>query len=192
MKIKSIKTSLLGQTVPTNINGVAGRYIEEHMQQEGWPTDLRGAGADIPAYGLEIKSRDKDAVSAHTVGTMLPTDIISKSYPSSIIFEKLQQQFRVITKDQVVVSTTVYNFAHPKIQVIFNDGYETCRQKLAADLAAGKESSNYIRGNDCCFFERQRGKTSYKFRIFKNKMAVLEAMAMRSKQYELLFGGDDL
>ena len=36
MKIKSVKTSLLGQTVPTNINGVAGRYIEEHMQQEGW------------------------------------------------------------------------------------------------------------------------------------------------------------
>ena len=187
MKIKSIKTSLLGQTVPTNINGVAGRYIEAHMQQEGWPTDLRGAGADIPIYNLEIKSRDKDAVSHHTVGAMLPADIISKSYSSSIIFEKLQQQFRVITKDQVVVSTTVYNFAHPKIQVIFNNGYETCRQKLAAG-----DESNYIRGNDYCFFERQRGKASYKFRIFKNKMAVLENMAMRSKQYELLFGVDNL
>ena len=52
MKIKSVKTSLLGQTVPTNINGVAGRYIEEYLQQEGWPTDLRGAGADVPKYNL--------------------------------------------------------------------------------------------------------------------------------------------
>jgi hypothetical protein len=113
MKIKSIKTSLLGQTVPTNINGVAGRYIEAHMQKEGWPTDLRGAGADIPVYSLEIKSRDKDAVSHHVVGTMLPTDIILTSYLDSIICKKLQQQLRVITKDQVVISTTVYDFAHP-------------------------------------------------------------------------------
>ena len=60
MKITNIKTSLLGQSVPTNINGVAGRYIEEYMQQEGWPTDLRGAGADVPIYSLEIKSHDKD------------------------------------------------------------------------------------------------------------------------------------
>ena len=187
MKIKSIKTSLLGQTVPTNINGVAGRYIEEYLQQEGWPTDLRGAGADVPKYNLEIKSRDKDAVSHHVVGTMLPTDIISTSYSDSIIFEKLQQQFRVITKDQVVVSTTVYDFDHPKIQKIFKDGYETCRRQLAAG-----SQSNYIRGNNYCFFERQRGKISYQFRIFKNKMAVLESMAMRSKQYDRLYSGDEL
>jgi hypothetical protein len=187
MKITNIKTSLLGQSVPTNINGVAGRYIEEYMQHEGWPTDLRGAGADVPMYSLEIKSRVKDAVSHHTVGAMLPTDIISKSYLDSIIFEKLQQQFRVITKDKVVVSTAVYDFAHPKIQAIFKEGYETCRQQLAAG-----SQSDYIRGNDYCFFERQRGKTSYKFRIFKNKMAVLESMAMRSKQYDRLYSGDEL
>ena len=186
MKIKSIKTSLLGQTVPTNINGVAGRYIEEYLQQEGWPTDLRGACADVPKYNLEFKSRDKDAVSHHVVGTMLPTDIISTSYLDSIICKKLQQQLRVITKDQVVISTTVYDFAHPKIQEIFKDGYETCQQQLAAG-----SQSDYIRGNDYCFFERQRGKTSYKFRIFKNKMAVLESMAMRSKQYDRLYSGDE-
>lgn len=182
MKVKTINTALVGETVPTHINGQAGRYIENYIKDEGWPVDTRNSGADIPQYQLEIKSRDRDAVSHHTVGSMLGEDIKNTDYRSSVICQKLQQQFRVTTQDQVVVAAKVYDFSDPKIQKIFEDGYEKCREELINQC-----QDNYIRGNDFCFMETRPGKTSYKFRIYKNKMAVLEGMAMRSSQFNYLF-----
>lgn len=185
MKITAVNTPMIGQAVPTNQFGHAGRFCEQYLQLNGWPVDSASSGADIPQYQLEIKSRDIDAVSHHTVGTMLPDTIKKTAYKHSLICKKLQQQFRIKIKDQVVVDATVYDFSHPKIQKIFENGYENARQTLCQN-----QEQNYVRGNEFCFFERQNGKTSYKFRIYKNKMQTLEHMAMRARQYDMLYNED--
>jgi len=182
MKVKKITTSLVGTTVPSHINGQAGRYIENYIKDEGWPVDTRSSGPDVPQFQLEIKSRNRAAVSHHTVGSMLAKDIVATDYRSTVICQKLQQQFRVTTQDQVVVDATVYDFSDAKIQKIFQDGYEKCREALTKNC-----QDHYIRGNDFCFMETRPGTSSYKFRIFKNKMTVLEGMAMRSSQFNRLF-----
>jgi hypothetical protein len=172
-KIKQVK-HLVGQSVPPKTNGAAGREIEEIMVAHGWPMDRHGQGIDVPAYGFEVKSRDLDSTSAQSIGKMLPEDIKVKSYSESPIHDKVQQQLRVKTQDQVIVSADMYDFSNPYIQEKIEESYESARAKIIAG-----DESNYIPGGPFGYFERTNPKTSrsYDFRLTDSAMTKLENMA---------------
>ena len=172
-KIKQVK-NLVGQMVPPKTHGAAGREIEEIMEAQGWPMDRRGQGVDVPTYGFEVKSRDLDSTSAQSIGKMLPEDIKVTAYPDSPIHDKIQQQLRVKTQGQVIVSADMYDFSNPFIQKKIEESYEAARAKIIAG-----DNSNYISGGAYGYFERTNPKTSrsYDFRLTDGAMIKLENMA---------------
>lgn len=172
-KIKQVK-HLVGQPVPPKTHGAAGRAIEEIMESQGWPMDRHGQGIDVPVYGFEVKSRDLDSTSAQSIGKMLPDDIKVMPFFKSPIYDKIQQQLRVKTQDQVIVSADMYDFSNPFIQQKIAESYETAREKIIAG-----DVSNYISGGPFGYFERTNPKTSrsYDFRLTNGAMQKLENMA---------------
>ena len=172
-KIKQVK-NLVGQSVPPKTHGAAGREIEEIMSAQGWPMDRRGQGVDVPAYGFEVKSRDLDSTSAQSIGKMLPEDIKVTAFPDSPIHDKIQQQLRVKTQSQVIVSADMYDFSNPFIQQKIEESYETARAKIVAG-----DDNNYVSGGPYGYFERTNPKTSrsYDFRLTDSAMVKLENMA---------------
>jgi len=171
-KVVRLKANMVGKLVPSNFGGAAGRYIEKELGEQGYPMS-NAPGPDIPEIETEVKSRDLDAVSAHTVGRMTPEDIKLTPYRESVIYGKLQRQYRVKTKDQVIVSAEVYNFSILHIQEKIEKCYEAARQKIIQG-----DQSDYILGGYYGFFERQaNGPRSYQFRFTDGAMKKLEAMS---------------
>lgn len=172
-KIKQVK-NLVGQPVPPKTHGAAGRAIEKMMEAQGWPMDRHGQGVDVPAYGFEVKSRDIGSTSAQNIGKMLPEDIKVTPYSKSPVHDKVQQQLRVKTQDQVIVSADMYDFTNPFIQQKLEESYEAGRAKIIAG-----DDSNYIYGGPYGIFERTSPETSrsYEFRLTDSAMQKLENMA---------------
>jgi hypothetical protein len=172
-KIKQVK-HLVGQSVPPKTHGAAGREVEEIMAAHGWPMDRHGQGIDVPEYGFEVKSRDLDSTSAQSIGKMLPEDIKVTPYSNSPIHDKVQQQLRVKTQDQVIVSADMYDFSNPHIQQKIEESYEAARARIIAG-----DDSNYVSGGPFGYFERTNPKTSrsYDFRLTNGAMQKLENMA---------------
>lgn len=171
-KVISLKAKIVGETVPPKTHGAAGRDIENKLCAQGFPMSNQ-PGPDIPAVGLEVKSRDIDSTSAQSVGSMLPEDIISTPYPKSVICKKLQQQYRVKHKDQVIVSAEVYDFSPSYIQDRIERSYEAARQKIIAG-----DCSDYVYGGPYGYFERTvKGSRSYQFRVADGAVKKLESMA---------------
>jgi len=172
-KIKQVK-HLVGRTVPPKTNGAAGREVENIMAAHGWPMHRHGPGVDVPAYGFEVKSRDVDSTSAQNIGKMLPEDIKVTPYSESPIHDKIQQQLRVKTQNQVIVSADMYDFTNPFIQQKIEESYEAARAKIIAG-----DDSNYIYGGPYGIFERTSPKTSrsYDFRLTDGAMTKLENMS---------------
>lgn len=171
-KVISLKAKLVGEAVPPKTHGAAGRDIEHQLRAQGFPISNQ-PGADMPSIGVEVKSRDIDSTSAQSVGTMLPEDIIKKSYRESVIYEKLQQQYRVKTKDQKIISAEVYDFSSPYIQEKIEESYEAARQKIIAG-----DYGDYIYGGPYGYFERTvKGSRSYQFRVSDGAVKKIEAMS---------------
>jgi hypothetical protein len=172
-KIKQVK-HLVGRTVPPKTNGAAGRAIEEMMEAHGWPMDRHSQGIDVPAHGFEVKSRDLDSTSAQSIGKMLSEDIKVTPFSKSPVHDKIQQQLRVKTQGQVIVSADMYDFTNPYIQQKIEESYEAARAKIIAG-----DDSNYVSGGTYGYFERTNPKTSrsYDFRLTDSAMKKLENMA---------------
>lgn len=172
VKITSLKANLVGEKTAPKTYGAAGRDIENQLREQGYPISNE-AGPDLPTIGVEVKSRDVDATSAQSVGSMLPEDIINTPYYKSVICQKLQQQYRVKHKDQVIVSADIYDFSSSYIQQRFEASYEAARQKLI-----NGERGNYIPGGEYGYFERTvKGSRSYQFRVSNGAVKKLEIMA---------------
>jgi hypothetical protein len=171
-KITRLKVNIVGESIASTFGGASGRDGEKKLIKRGIPLS-NGPGADIPECDFEVKTRDLDATSAHTVGTMLPEDIITTPYKESTIYHKLQQQYRIKSKDRIIVSAEVYDFSAPHIQEKIEKCYEEARQKIIQG-----DESNYISGGSYGFFERQTdGPRSYQFRFTDGAMKKLEAMS---------------
>ena len=171
-RVVRLKANMVGKSVPSNANGAAGRYIHEELGEQGFPMS-NAPGPDIPEIETEVKSRDLDAISAHTVGRMTPEDIKSTPYRESMIYQKLQRQYRVKTRDQVIVSAEIYDFSASHIQEKIEQCYEAARKKIIQG-----DERNYIPGGYFGFFERQAdGPNSYQFRFTDGAMKKLEAMS---------------
>lgn len=171
-KIVGLKTNLVGETVSPKTHGAAGRDIENRLRAQGFPISNE-SGPDLPSIGVEVKSRDVDATSAQSVGSMLPEDIIKTPYHESVICKKLQQQFRVKHKDQVIVSADMYDFSPKYIQERIETSYEAARQKIIVG-----DDGDYISGGPYGYFERTvKGSRSYQFRVSNGAVKKLEIMA---------------
>ena len=89
----------IGDRIPmTQEHGNIGRYIEYSIKRKGYALN-RGKGIDLKGLHLEIKTRLADSTSGHTVGAMLPTDIVETEWENSNIHDKVQKQYRVEYKD---------------------------------------------------------------------------------------------
>jgi len=171
-KVKNLKLkiSLVGESVPNKTNGMAGRYIENLIEDKGIPIN-REATIDTPLF--EVKSRDLDAVSAHTIGGMKLDDIKITSWEDSPIFKKFQQQYRVKTKDNIVVSNEIYDFSGWAAQDLLKEAYNECRKKII-----NGDVNNYIYGTKYGYFEKtNKNSNVWCFRIRDNSMKKLEKIA---------------
>jgi hypothetical protein len=184
VKITGLNVNIVGMSVPNKEFGHAGRAIEQILIDQGIPIDSTAAGADIkhPGYNpLEVKSRDVDATSAQGVCKMLPEYIKVTPYCQSIVFEKMQQQYRVKTKDQLIISGEVYDFSPEYIQDLIEEAYEAARKKLI-----NGNDDPYIYGTAWGYLEQTvKGSKSYEFRISNNAMKKLENTSKST--YKTLF-----
>jgi hypothetical protein len=172
-KIKTLKTSLVGRTL-TGVNGSErGHEVERIMINDGFPVDVHAKGPDIRSIGVEIKNRDIDSASPHTVGSMTIDYIIATCYPDTYIAEKLQQQLRVKVKDNVVQSADVYDFSSKTIQNLIKQSYEAGRQ-----LIINGDRHSYISGGKFGYFEQKTGSVnSYSFRLSNYAMKAIERIS---------------
>ena len=168
---------LIGQAVPTNQHGHAGRYIEDRIEGMGIRIN-RGAGCDILVLGLELKSRDLGATSPQNISTMTPQQVCNTAYRDSVIFDKFQQQLRVFTQDQFIVDAGVYDFSPEHIQHLIEQAYEHGRAEIQRCMAAPNSVLPvYVYGTEYGYWERICGASSFTFRINAGAYEKLERMA---------------
>lgn len=170
IKVKKLKVDLTGMKVPKD-HASAGMYVENLLISRGYQLQ-KGYGADLKEYNVEVKTRDKDATSPHTIGSMQLSDIIKKDYDASVVKEKMQQQFRVITKDQIIIKNYIVDFSSKIVQEKIREAYE-----LGRNLLAHGYMDSYIPGSYWGFFERKKKSNSYTFRITDTAMKQLEDMS---------------
>jgi hypothetical protein len=184
MKIKTLNIDLVGTKVPDKYNGEAGRYIEDLLRQKGLAISTkRGPDTSVHNIPIEVKSRDVDSISAETVATMTPDEILKTPYEESLVCEKFQTQFRVYTKDNVVIKNILCNFGdHPGVQGIAKSAYENVRERMKNEGPYG----TYYLGNKYAYFE-QTGKSGLSFRFRKGKLEELEKMAEMKSEFNNLF-----
>jgi len=149
--IKSLKHTLIGKRVPDKFNGEAGRYVEYLLGLDGFLVSERGVDLYLHNQGIEVKTRDIDSTSPHTLGTMTTAAIIQTPYEYSPMFDKFQKQFRVKTQNNVIISAEVYDFSIPHIQEKIKEGYENGRKQIADG-----NTYSYIQGNKWCYWEEAK------------------------------------
>jgi len=172
VKVFKLAENLIGQTLPTNHGGHAGRALEKLLETMGIEIN-RGQGCDWKVYGVEFKTRDINATSPQTVATMSPKDIKNTAYEHSVISEKFQQQLRVYTKNNVIIDARMYDFSAPYIQSLVKSAYDHAR----AQLIIGTDD-DYVYGGEYGYFERTNPRSkSYSFRIHVGAFEKLERMA---------------
>ena len=171
-KVTKLKTTLVGMTVPNSTNGHAGRFVESELIHQGFQVDTRGT-IDIPGLDLEVKTRNLDAISAQTVGSMTPENIKITPYRQSTVYEKIQRQFRVYIRDNTIVGAKVVDFSWDIIQDKIEESYELARNRIIEG-----NTDNYVSGGPYGYFERTvKGSSSYDFRLRDTAMKKLENMA---------------
>jgi hypothetical protein len=169
---------LIGLVVPTNLGGHAGRAVEEFLKRIGVPI-TNGAGSDFTIqvtilgiiYHIEVKSRDKNAISPHTVGTINSCNLNSK-YEHSTLWQKLQYQVRVMTENNIVTDAKLYDLTIPHIQEKFKNAYDHGIKQI---IASPSIATTHIDGH-WAYFERQTD-TSFQFRLSKDDMPAILRMA---------------
>jgi hypothetical protein len=182
VRVKQFKLAdqLIGRRLPTNHGGHAGRALENLLESMGVEIN-RGKGCDSLVYRVEVKSRDLDATSPQTVATMAPEDIATVSYKDSVVCEKFQQQFRVYTKDGVIVDARVHDFSVPHIQEKLETAYNNAQVQFILGTVG-----DYVYGSEYGYFERTNPDSrSYSFRINVGAFEKLESMA--ASTYKTLF-----
>ena len=183
-KIKTLKIAeqLIGQTLPPTYGGASGRGLELLMISLGIPLQ-NGSGADWKLFGLEVKSRNLEATSPQTIGTILPENMMVTDWTNSSVAEKFQQQFRVHTRNNIIVSARVYDFSPKFIQDKLSKAWDILKDCVELELVAQANDPThelplYIPGTRYGYLERQENIRSYHFRMSSVAMEELEGMAL--------------
>jgi hypothetical protein len=177
-KIKKLNLTkqILGKNLGTNQNGHAGRQMENMLEDMGVEIN-RGHGPDIKRFGLEVKTRERDAVSAQTIATMHINDIVDTDYEHSHVREKFQQQLRVYTKQGTVTHADVYDFSAAWIQHTVKIAYDHARQQLIQANSSGAHiACTRVNGHFGYFESRPDSPNTYSFRVSAANMNRFERM----------------
>jgi len=176
VKVFKLAEQLIGQQLPTNQGGHAGRAAEDLVEQLLGITLNRGKGTDVKIWGWEIKTRKRTATSAQTVCTMSSNDIVILPYKSSPVYEKFQQQLRIYTNElDIIDEAVVVDFDQPHIQELIESAYEHGRKQIVNNPDIGyTEYSGYWGYFEQCHLPNS---TAYSFRISGADMDRLEDMA---------------
>jgi len=169
---------LIGIDLGTNQHGHAGRALEDLLEQWGWPIN-RGAGPDILVFGLEIKTRDEEAVSAQTITSMNIRDILDQDYDQSAVRAKFQQQLRILTCGGRIRDAEVFDFSGDSVQDLIRRAYRHARAQL---IQAHEQQQDLVRTAYTGFygyFERCNplSATTYSFRLNDADMTVMENLS---------------
>ena len=174
-KIKRIKAAekLVGKKISTNEFGHAGREVEKLLEELGIKIN-RGSGPDILDWGVEVKTRKTSATSAQSVTTMSVDDIKNTAYYDSPVYKKFQQQLRIKTNDDdVITEVDIYDFDQPHIQEKVEAAYEHAREQLIKNPNLEYTPYEGYYG----YFEKKTNSSSYDFRISDRDMKTFERMA---------------
>jgi len=184
VKVFKLAGQLIGQQLPTNQGGHAGRAAEDLVEQLLGIILNRGKGTDVKIWGWEIKTRKRTATSAQTVCTMSSNDIVILPYKSSPVYEKFQQQLRIYTNElDIIDEAVVVDFDQPHIQELIESAYEHGRKQIVNNPDIGyTEYSGYWGYFEQCHLPNS---TAYSFRISGPDMDRLEDMAQST--YNELF-----
>ena len=158
-------------------NGNIGRWLEKELRKSGYTVNT-GKGIDLKKLGIEVKTRTEGSTSGHTVGAMLPHDIVQQDWtPGNNMFDKIQRQFRVyhkvneLTGYNIVTSALIHDFTDEKIQTKLKESWDHCRAYLVQNTGLTPE---YIRGqNKWAYLELQEN-GYYQFRITPGYMKEME------------------
>lgn len=179
----------VGSIIPMKeCNGNIGRWVEDKLEENGYSIN-RGKGIDLENLDIEVKTRKIDSTSGHTVGAMLPQDIINTDWHQSNIRNKIQKQYRVkhkenpLTGDNVVVSAQVYDFTDEEIQTKLKEAWDHCRGVLAQGC-----TDNYIRGVDKWAYLELQENGYYQFRITPGIMKKMESI-VNTNRTKMFFVG---
>lgn len=181
VKVKSVKTGIVGEVFNNRRPGETGIEIEDYFKGEGWNLQ-NGEGADCLDYGIEIKSRNINSRSAYTIGRMSPEKIIDTPYKDSPIRDKLRSQLKVTHNDGYVTSAEIFDLTHPYIQERLREAYEDGREQLA-----NGKTKNYIKCKGWGFFEKASTESSYQFRLTPKEMRNLEAAVKNVSAFDSHF-----
>lgn len=189
--IKLNKAIEVGTVIPMNqYNGNIGRWAEDDIEDKGYPVN-RKKGIDLPGYGLELKTRMENSTSGHTVGAMLPEDIVQQEWKAgNNIFNKVQRQYRVyykvndLTGENIVTRAQVYDFTDEEIQAKLKESWDHCRGYLVENPG---HTPQYIRGKDHWAYLELQPNGTYQFRITHKYMKEMERISdfNRSKLFSI-------
>lgn len=179
----------VGTVIPMEeCNGNIGRWVEDQLEDNGYTVN-RGKGIDLQKLGIEVKTRKQDSTSGHTVGAMLPQDIINTDWEHSNIHDKVQKQYRVkhkvseLTGDNLVTSASVYDFTCDEIQAKLKEAWDYGQSIMKQGVFP-----DYIRGEDhWAYFEMQEN-GYYQFRITPGYMSTMESIAKVNRTKLFQFG----
>jgi len=171
----------VGTVIPMEeCNGNIGRWVEDQLEDNGYIVN-KGKGIDLKRLGLEVKTRMENSTSGHTVGAMLPQDIIHYDWAAgNNIFDKVQRQYRVyhkvnvLTEDNIVTSAQVYDFTDLDIQNNLKEAWDHCKAVLAQNPGINWD---YIRGDGKWAYLELQENGYYQYRITPGYMKQMESIA---------------
>ena len=184
VKVFKLAGQLIGQELPTNQGGHAGRAAEDLVEQLLGMSLNRGKGTDVKIWGWEIKTRKRTATSAQTVCTVSTNDVKILPYKLSPVYEKFQQQLRIYTNAlDIIDEAVVVDFDQPHIQKLIEEAYEHGRKQIIKhpDIGYTEYSGHWGYFEQC----HLPNSTAYSFRISGADMDRLEDMAQST--YNELF-----
>jgi hypothetical protein len=186
-KVTKIKKDYRGTVLPPTMYGQAGHGFEDILKADGVDIDSQAEGPDVSAVGLEVKTRNKNASSAFSVGCMSANRVKTTKWEDSVFCEKLQQQLIAFTDDRNYVNNTVtsckvYDFSIKCVQQVFKEAYETARAKIIQG-----NTKNYVSGTEFGYLERSNSKKSYQFRYSNAAFEKLDRMIHSVDTFDTFF-----
>jgi hypothetical protein len=172
--LTNIRKNLLGVELETNINGNAGRDFENKLENLGYYVN-RSFGIDLPMLGWEVKTRKESAISAQTITSMHPDDIVKTPYMMSPVYEKFKKQLRVYTNDgDIIIKIDVFDFDKDIIQTPVKASYENARKILISN-----RNINYIpyKGLSVYFEKTRHDRPELDIRLSTSTMQKFESMS---------------
>ncbi len=174
IKIKKLKTSVVGKKVPKQQKGNEGN-VGRHLHEE---MGASKHGVDSPILDMDLKTRKRSSKAPHTTGTMTFDDIMNTEWENTTFAQKLQNRCHVVhddtfSEDNEVVSQEIFDFRGQDIQDLLKRDFDIAKAKLKA---SGKGTTGTIVGGEFGMFEHRGGNT-YAHRITDSGMKKLEGMA---------------